>query len=336
MNGIMETMQDLTACNDRLYAQTGRDLVQSIDGGETWETVRMGSNDQPSGTVGKNLSLVSQAAIAGELLYGIARDDNGLRVCHLSAGGDVFVPVQEVPTFERESSLIKLSTSAEEAKQQFLPNDREKNENPPLTLSFEHNEIGGFAVNGQTFYVEYKQRLFKWKPGDSEWEDTGLIDTNEPLHALDRGFKFAVSGETIYVGKRNGTLFQSLDSGKSWKNITPTLPLHFTHFREIVFAGSTVYVSTDEGVLSSQTGAHWRVLTDRMSKRIIIDDFAVDGTTIYGADDAGVYRLDAHDKWDRISQSVPDKIVSLVVSKNRLYIATQQRGVFHISIEDEL
>ena len=103
-----------------------------------------------------------------------------------------------------------------------------------------------------------------------------------------------------------------------------------------MFAGSTVYVSTDEGVLSSQTGAHWRVLTDRMGKRIIIDDFAVDGTTIYGADDAGVYRLDAHDKWDRISQSVPDKIVSLVVSKNRLYIATQQRGVFHISIEDEL
>ena len=336
MNGIMETMQDLTACNDRLYAQTDRDLVQSVDGGETWETVWMGSNDQPSGAVGKNLSLVSQVAIAGEILYGIARDDDGLRVCHLSAGGDVFVPVQEAPTFERESSLINLSTSAEEAKQKFSPNDREKNENPPLTFSFEYNEIGGFAVNGQTFYVEYKQRLFKWKPGDSEWEDTGLIDTNEPLHALDRGFKFAVSGETIYVGKRNGRLFQSLDSGKRWKNITPTLPLHFTHFREIVFAGSTVYVSTDEGVLSSQTGAHWRVLTDRMGKRIIIDDFAVDGTTIYGVDDAGVYRLDAHDKWDQISQSVPDKIVSLVVSKNRLYIATQQRGVFHIPIEEEL
>ena len=336
MHGIMETTQDLAACNDRLYAQTGSDLVQSVDGGETWETVRIGSNDQPPGAVGKDLSLVSQVAIAGDVLYGIARDDGGLRVFYLSAGGDLFVPVQEVPTFERESSIIKLSTSAEEVKQKSLPNDREKNENPPVTFSFEYNQIGEFAVNGETFYVEYKQRLFKWKPGDSEWEDTGLIDTNEPLHALDRAFKLAVSGETIYVGKRNGRLFQSLDSGKSWKNITPTLPLHFTHFREIVFAGSTVYVSTDKGVLSSQTGAHWRVLTDRMGKRIIIDDFAVDGTTIYGADDAGVYRLDAHDKWDRISQSVPDKIVSLVVSKNRLYIATQQRGVFHISIEDEL
>ena len=336
MNGIMETMQDLAACTDRLYAQTGMDLVQSVDGGETWETVRIGSNDQLLEAVGKNLSLVSQVAIASDVLYGIARDDGGLRVFHLSAGGDVFVPVQEVPTFERESSLIKLSTSAEEAKQKFLPNDREENENPPVTFAFEYNEIGGFAVNGQTFYVEYKQRLFKWKPGDSEWEDTGLIDTSEPLHALDRGFKLAVSGETIYVGKRNGRLFQSLDSGKSWKNITPTLPLHFTHFKEIVFAETTVYIATDEGVLSSQTGAHWRVLTDRMGKRTIIDSLAVDGTTIYGADDAGVYRLNARGKWEQVSTSVPDKIVSLVVSNDRLYIATQRRGVFHISIEEGL
>ena len=335
MNGIMETIQDLVACNDRLYAQTGMDLVQSVDGGETWETVRMGSNDQPPGAVGKNLSLISQVAIAGDVLYGIARDNDGLRVCHLPAGGDVFVPVQETPTFERESSLIKLSTSAEETKQKLLPNDREKNENPPVTFAFEHNEIGGFAVNGQTFYVEYKQRLFKWKPGHSEWEDTGLIDTNEPLHALDKGFKLAVSEETVYVGKRDGRLFQSLDGGNSWRDITPNLPLRFTHFKEIVFVGSRVYVATDEGVLVSQNGDHWRVLTDGMGACIVIDRFAVHHTSVYGAGEAGIYRLDTRGKWEQVSPSVPDKIVSLVASKDRLYIATQRRGVFHIPIEEQ-
>ena len=337
MNGIMETMQDLTACNDKLYAQTGMDLVQSVDGGETWETVRIGSNDQPLGAVGKNLSLVSQVATAGDVLYGIAREDDGFRVFHSSAGGDVFVPVQEAPTFEKESALIKLSTSAEAAKQKRLPNDPEKNENPPVTFSFEYNEIGGFAVNGQTFYVEYKHRLFKWKPGDSEWTDTGLIDTHDPLHESDRGnLKLAVSGETVYVGKRDGRLFQSLDGGNSWRDITPNLPLRFTHFKEVVFAGSTVYVATDEGVLMSKSGEHWRVLTDGRDARTVIDKFAVHHTSVYGANRAGVYRLDTRGKWEQVSASVPDKIVSLVVSNDRLYIATQRRGVFHISVEEEL
>ena len=160
------------------------------------------------------------------------------------------------------------------------------------------------------------------------------MDTTEPLNkALDTGFKLAASADTVYVGKRDGKLFQSLDGGKSWKNITPTLPFHFTRFKEIIFAGSTVYVATDAGVLSSQTGAHWSVLTDRTGKRMMIDNLAAEGTTVYGAGDAGVYRLDAHGKWDQISPNIPDKIVSLVVSNDRLYIATQQRGIFHIPLE---
>ena len=95
----------------------------------------------------------------------------------------------------------------------------------------------------------------------------------------------------MYVGKRDGKLFQSLDEGNSWKDVTPILPLRFTRFKEIVFAGSTVYVATDEGVLASQNGEHWRVLTDEMGERPVIDRFAVDHTHVYSAGDAGVYRL---------------------------------------------
>ena len=48
---------------------------------------------------------------------------------------------------------------------------------------------------------------------------------------------------------------------------------------------------------------------------------------------AGVYRLDDHGKWHQISPSVPDNVSSLVVSNNRLYIATQQGRMFHIPLE---
>ena len=351
-SGIRETtIQNLVAVNNRLYGYTRGVLVQSIDGGETWETVQIDCNSQIRETMEQKfayLNLVSQLAIANDVLYGIAPEKDSmidlqlseitsvkdhLRVFQLSAGNNIFVPVQGAPTFKRESSFVELLTEAP------LPNKSEKNDNLSETtyLIDKFERIGGFAVTGQTFYAEWKQRLFKWKYGDPEWTDTGLMDTTEPLNKLlDTGFKLAASADTVYVGKRDGKLFQSLDGGKSWKNITPTLPLQFTCFKEIVFASATVYVATDEGVLVSQNGEHWRVLTDRTGARIAIDRFAVNHTRIYGADNTDVYRLDAHGKWDQISQNVPDKIVSLVVSNNRLYIATQRRGIFQISLETQL
>ena len=66
-----------------------------------------------------------------------------------------------------------------------------------------------------------------------------------------------------------------------------------------------------------------------MGTRIVIDRFAVDGTTVYGAGDTGLYRLDTGGHWKQISPSVPDKVISLVINKDRLYIATQQHGIFH-------
>ena len=53
------------------------------------------------------------------------------------------------------------------------------------------------TANRDVFYLEYKRSLFKWRLGDPEWTNTGLIDTGEPLDEDFRnGFKIAVSGET--------------------------------------------------------------------------------------------------------------------------------------------
>ena len=87
----------------------------------------------------------------------------------------------------------------------------------------------------------------------------------------------------------------------------------------------------DTGVLVSQTGSHWRVITDEVT----IDRFAVDGATFYGAGDTGVYHLDIHGEWKQVSPAVPGKVLSLVVDRDRLYVATERRGMFHISLEEE-
>ena len=146
--------------------------------------------------------------------------------------------------------------------------------------------------------------------------------------------KLAVSAETVYVGKRDGRLFQSLDAGESWRDIAPSLPLRFTHFKAIVFVDSTAYVATDRGILVSQTGAYWRVLTDSAGERILIDKFAVDSTTIYGAGNAGVYRLDDRRQSEQIFPSVPDKVLSLALKNDKFYIVTRHHGMFQIPLAE--
>ena len=306
MDGMIGTdILDLFTFNNRLYAHAlDQDLVQSTDGGDSWETVQIDFSPAQENFPDDGFYGNSKLAIADNVLYGISEGGDEPWIYRLSPDGNVLARVQEVPAFD--------------VQQASLPR---------------RNPTGGaFAVSGETFYAEYQQRLFRWKLGDSEWKDTGLVDTAEqPEDDLKNGFKLAVSAETVYVGKRDGKLFQSLDSGTSWRDVTPNLPRAFTRFNEIVFADTTLYIATDTGVLVSDTGAHWRVITDK----VVIGKFAVDGRTVYGAGDTGVYRSDTRGKWEQISPSVPGKVRSLVVDGNRLYIATQHQGIFHISLEKQ-
>ena len=352
MAGMAGTrMLDLVAFNDRLYMHTGNDVFQSIDGGASWKNVPINSGGPTLKAIKKrqaqgNFPIDSRLVAADNALYGIVPTEDDLRVFHLPVRNDAFVPVHKIPSlvgrtpssnvWTREALAFNVWTSVEEVNQAHLTDGSEETDSVPVTLYFmkKHWEAGGFAVRDGTFYAECQRRLFKWEPGSQEWRNTKLIDTSElPDNELDHGFKVAVSAETVYVGKRDGKLFQSLDGGDTWKDQTSSLPLRFTRFNEIICVGTTVYVATDEGVLSSQNGEYWRVVTDKMGTPIVIDRFAVDGTTVYGAGDTGVYHLES--EWQQISPEVPDKVISLVVSNDKLYIATEQHGLFHITLEGE-
>ncbi len=337
MDGIIGTsIGSLVAFNNQLYAYTYPDIVQSTDAGESWKSILIDSK-----STGKKQSLVkfssnSNLVVADGTLYGIADEEENLRIYRLPTNANVFVPIQGIPAFYKEMLSTELWKSVAEAKLS-LPDETRMDPNLVKALRGTVTQAitGGFATSNGTFYVEYQRVLFKWKPGDSEWINTGLIDLAEQSRPTSwrRGFTLAASEEAIYVGKRDGKLFQSLDAGASWKDITPILPLRFTCFKEIVFAGSTVYVATDAGTLASQNGEHWRALTDEIGVCPVIDRLTVHHTNVYGAGDAGVYRLDDPGKWHQISPSVPDNVSSLVVSNDRLYIATQQGRMFHIPLE---
>ncbi len=342
MDGMVGTgARDLVVFNNSLYVHANGNMVQSADDGESWTPVPVDYAErasEPSKRESPNsdFDTDSKFVIVDDVLYAIESGRDNLRIFRLS-GDDTFIPVQGVPDFGKRNLSPAVLKEIAVAQGMSFSGDPEKDRKLMMNLSFRENyeRAGAFAVSGDTFYVEYKRKLFKWKPSDPEWKNTGLIDTGKRADdGSKNGFKLAVSAETVYVGKRDGRLFQSLDGGDSWRDITPSLPLRSTHFKEIIFVDSTAYVATDRGILTSQTGAYWRVLTDSAGERIVIDRFAVDGIHVYGAGDAGVYRLEDRRQSEQIFPSVPDKVLSLAVRNDTLYIVTRHNGMFQIPLAE--
>ena len=212
---------------------------------------------------------------------------------------------------------------------------------------------GAFAVSDNTFYFEYNFNLFRWNPGETEWYDTGVQETGELLYfeaakalesegipiekigeiirAWQLGFKLAVSGNTVYAGKRDGHLVVSFDKGTNWIELTSALPFTVKAYKDIVIVSDTVYVATDAGVAVSDRGNNWGAITDKDGMNLNMDILTVDDTKLYGfTKETGIYRLE-NGTWNQIVSEIPDNITSLAVDGNTIYIGTQNQGMLHFN-----
>ncbi len=217
---------------------------------------------------------------------------------------------------------------------------------------------GAFAISGDTIFLEYNFKLLRWTKGEKEWYDTGVEETigltlkapngtylpaglshrivlkGVPREALKvfrvlQSLMLAVSGDTVYVGKRDGHLVVSDDSGDSWIDITTRLPLTFVTFKDIKTSGSKVYVATDAGVTMSSNGTHWQSIADAAGENLVMEYLAVDGAMVCGiTEKTGVYLL-VNGTWEQIVSETPENITSLAVHGDTLYVGTQKRDMLH-------
>ena len=330
MNGIVQTrVLDLARVNNVLYAATYGGIFQSSDRGERWtEVTIVGLPPHFEGRLGH-----PKIIVANGTLYVKAYHLTECFLLELVSDGNVLVPVEGIPPFGEEYSewlrkneeIFSKTSLGEEAVNELVGQNRRAFQ--------KHARAGAFAVSGETFYFgDEQRRLFRWRFGDSEWHDTGLEDTRGLSPYTDDGFRLAASDDVVYVGKGDGHLFQSRDSGDTWQDITANLPA-FASIQEIMFAGSAVCVSTDTGVVTSSDGENWYPITDASEVPIVMRELAVDGSRVYGAAGEAVYRL-KHESltWVQIASELPDGVTSLVVDGDVLYIGTEGRGVLRLQV----
>ena len=347
-----------------LYARVGPNLVKSTDKGQSWDAVNVAlETDKPS--YKENPPLIVQIVETDGVLHakGIRRDSTA--IFRLSNDGNLLsLPTEVPPSFnsgklmghvlggrnfnfkdERQMGqelIVTISSTIDPLSsgliqenpdfgaERFLKQLIRINADSALAYELISEGLwGNFAVSGETFYMEYNYKLYRWKPGETEWFYTGVEETIELSRDNVRsGFKIAASGETVYVGKRDGHLWQSVDGGDTWNDITSSFPLSVEHFEEIIFAGSIVYVATDKGVFNSKDGGVWRVLGDGTGAPITIKSLATSGDSVYGANDAGIYRLQSdNETWEQVAPEISGVVTSLVVDEDMFYVGTEQRGV---------
>ena len=324
---VNSNVLNLVALENVLYARTPTQMLKSADGGESWESVSLIDTDKKISLETAQVKVVT----ANGIPYVSTSEFDGVMLFRLSDTGDVFLPVKGVPDFEEDTLHTERVKKAVEAGknnasvdkvEEILRANRER-------IIEERRTNGTMTFTNDIVFMEYRHKLYRWRRGETAWHYTGLEDQQGISPIEGKGLTLAVSGSTVYAGKREGELFLSLDDGDTWTDVTENLAFPFGYFKEIRFAGKTVYVSTDMGIMHSRDGETWEVGTDGDGNRLIMDRIVVDGVIVYGVCDSGLYEADKQtNTWKQIAAELPHTATAFAVDGRTFYIGTNQNGVF--------
>ncbi len=325
-----KTIWELFSVNNSLYAYTPNGIINSTDSGESWRNVFLDSGD---------ITLTLKKT--GQQLF--ARTD---RMLSLIMNSELILEkididlenIEHAQDFQMGAINIH----------RILPRtvgESLKRETPtliPKKWPYFRTLPGNFAVSDNTFYAEAESRLYRWKKGDNVWHDTGLLDAGKRTESTNSygidesaGFKIGVSGNTVYVGKRDGHLMQSLDEGETWKDVTANLPFTVHNYMRIVFAGKDIYVSTDVGVVRSSDGIEWTKLTDLEGNSLVINSMSVDGADVYGESGGVIYQFNKDNyNWEQVTEKIPYQVSCFDVGNNTIFVGTYGSGMLRYSLDE--
>ncbi len=340
------------------------EIAQTDDKGNSWHNVQMDLTQNTDFTT-KQPTITHIVKSNGDI-YAKGGDNDGIqkaKIYRVSQEHKTLVPVQDIPIIDGTimATFYQAIKSAHHIKNDYVQEEEKKmKENAfgaeqffkQLTeiYTMQLNRLdtrkavldlfwrgfwGPFAIGNDTFYMEYNFKLFRWMPGEKEWYDTGLEETVElTLDTIRKDLILEVSGDTVYVGKRDGHLVVSFNKGNNWTDLTPALPFQVNTFKDIVVDGMKAYVATDAGIIRTDDGRNWHTVTDSEGVNLIMEHLAVDDGVLYGVTEhAGIYRLE-NGSWKQVVSNTPENVTSLAVSGDTIYVGTEYNEMLHFTLEE--
>ena len=320
-----------------LYVGTEEGVFRSTNGGESWTKTNTGIIN----------AYVENLVFFGDALYTVTGDG----IVKSADGGNSWVPMNEGLVARDGATLTvsdgKLYAATNETNVRWNPSTAgvycladDGNSWIPIQTNMQSSNdriygVNQLIVSGDTFYVVGQMgdgaRLYRWKVGEDLW-------TQLRSHDFFGWRPFAVSGRTVYVNPLGGKIFRSVDEGDKWTDVSRGLPKWEHQFAQDVYdlicVGGTVYADSYDRILRSIDGGETWTSIDTGLRNSGIEMQLVDGTTLYGTNSHGIFRLtQGSDSWELIAP-LEHNIMSLAYDGTTFYIGTNGEGIFRLSMKD--
>jgi photosystem II stability/assembly factor-like uncharacterized protein len=171
-------------------------------------------------------------------------------------------------------------------------------------------------------------------------------DPNYPFGTITTLAASKTNGQTLFAGTDDGRVWTTTDLGAHWTRLgQPGLPEVWVSRVAIDPSNSLVAYATFSGYRGGKNGAFvfkttdggttWANISGNLPKAPV-NDIVVAGSTLYVADDLGVYQsTNGGTTWLRVGTGlprVPVDDIELVASTNQLAAATFGRGMYTVQL----
>lgn len=277
---------ELAVIGNTIYAGMSERLVDSVNGGESWQPVQISA--MPGEYLFSTLSVSEGVLYVGAIRFG-PRDQGGVvgGVFRLDNENNALVQVIANNELTGIQYLEIVGTTFYIGTQREGIYKWEKNSDPwTMDLGLKGHFITALSVNGEKIYAGTDHgKIYRSENAGKSWQ---LVNSTDMAGSSISGLKWV--GPTLYASARGKGIIRSVNGGDSWTPLNDGLDDAEVITMEVV--GEKLYVGTyRKGVFQWMADKRWwepmgSLHLHQILSLVVLDDFLYAGT---GA--GGVYKI---------------------------------------------